>query len=303
LPKPFFFEEGQEYEFTVINRLSLPPDDDIFLVLISPFQTRHLLAEKHYVHYNIMAGQKIKCRIDKINCSGKIYLEPEHPFYKEKQMYDFPVKRAETIVNSSGKPEKMLVVADCWNNDVYVNASGMDTNIKHIKCSVDRIKKAKLYLTPAACMRKQVNYDMDRVYTFLVDCIVTLAEDEEYYVLKDESGNLHYLRKKYYKDYGLIPGSQVCARFTSTPSAYRHYLEPIHPRYKPGNIYEFMYKGIESYINESGEEVKKLIVSDGTGNDYFVNCNDWLQPETLPGQALSCLLKNMRMGRLVLECV
>ncbi|HNW70867.1 MAG TPA: hypothetical protein PKI01_10720 [Bacteroidales bacterium] len=302
--KPYFFEEGQEYVFVVSNRIQLPPDDENFFILISAFNTKHLLPEKNYLNYNIVPGQRLKCRIDKINCSGKIFLEPEHPVYKEKEIYEFPVKGMETILNSEGKQELMILVDDCWHNDIFINASTVETGkLKTIKCQVDRIKKGKLYLHPVTKKQFSSTYDIGKQYEFTVDSIVTLAEDEEYYVLKDAPGNVHYLRKKYFKDYNFDIGAVISCRVTAQPALFRHYLEPVHPHYKIGEVYDFLYSGTESYINESGEEVKKILVSDGSEKDFFVTCDYFSDLHTEPGSTVRCLLRNIKMGRLVLECV
>ncbi|HNW90654.1 MAG TPA: hypothetical protein PKN48_13395 [Bacteroidales bacterium] len=303
--KPYFFEEGQEYEFMVKNRVNLPPDDEVFFVLFSPFQTKHLLSEKPYINYNIVPGKKIRCRIDKINCTGKIYLEPEHPFYKEKNSYEFPVIGVEDIVNSDGEPEKMLVVEDCWHHHIFMNigASDLVSDVaKSVKCRVDRIKKGKLYLSLLNNMPHTFAFEVGRDYEFRIHRMVTLAEDEEYFELIDESGKVHYLKKKYYKNYNFSMGDVIKCRFTAQPALFRHYLEPVHPYYKIGEVYDFFFSGIESFINESGEEVKKIMVSDGSEKDYFVSCDDYSKVPVEPGNTVRCLLKNIRMGRLVLVC-
>ncbi|HPS27580.1 MAG TPA: hypothetical protein PK269_08230 [Bacteroidales bacterium] len=302
----YFFEEGQEYEFTVHSRLKFPPEDEKFLVLISPFNTRHLLKEKPFENYHLAIGRQLKCRIDKINCTGKIFLEPEHPYYKEHAVYDFPVKGLERITNSGGIIELMLVVEDCWGKTVYINIEGegqVYAGEQTVRCRVDRIKKGKLYLTPVNNMQYAVAYEPGLEYVFRIHRIVTLAEDEEYFELIDESANVHYLRKKYYTDYHFDIGDSIKCRFVAQPAAFRHYLEPVHPRYKIGEQYDFLYSGNETYVNESGEEIKKIMVTDGSEKDFFVSCDDFAKLQIEPGSTIRCLLKNIKMGRLVLECV
>ena len=209
----------------------------------------------------------------------------------------------EPIINSEGKQELMILLEDCWHNEIYMNASATEASKqKTIKCQVDRIKKGKLYLHPLTSAPYTANYDIGREYEFTVDSIVTLAEDEEYYVLKDTPGNIHYLRKKYFKDYNFVIGAVITCRVTAQPALFRHYLEPAHPRYKIGEVYDFLYSGTESYINESGEEVTKIMVSDGSEKDYIVNCVYFSDLHTEPGSTVRCLLRNIKMGRLVLEC-
>ncbi|HPB26471.1 MAG TPA: hypothetical protein PLB59_12495 [Bacteroidales bacterium] len=301
---PYFFEEGQEYEFTVISRQSMPPGDDTYFVMASPFQTRHLLAEKHYIHYKIIPGQKIKCSIDKINCSGKIYLEPRHPAYEVGQEYDFPVKGVREIVNSAGAGELMLVLEDCFKNEVYVNISGrVFAASETVRCRVDRIKKGKLYLTPVDFSRNIPVYETGKYYQFILEGIVTLAEGDEYYVLRDEQGNAHHLRKKYFEHYGFHAGCIVYAQFLSQLAPFRHYLEPLHPEYKTGGTYEFSFAGIESYINERGTETRKPFVRDGSGKEYAVQCADLEKFDIAVGSRIWCRVSSIRMARLALECL
>ena len=74
-----FLKENGFYVFRVIKRITLP-DESRFFVLESPFNTRHLLPAEFYEKYDIMPGKNIRCRVDKINCVGRIFLEPGHPY-------------------------------------------------------------------------------------------------------------------------------------------------------------------------------------------------------------------------------
>jgi len=49
------------------------------------------LLTNFYQNYGIKPGNLLHCRIDKINCSGRVFLEPEHPFYQVGKQYVFKV--------------------------------------------------------------------------------------------------------------------------------------------------------------------------------------------------------------------
>ncbi len=228
--KPHLFEEGQVCEFTVNSRIQLPPDDENYFILISSYNTKHLLREKPYLDYGLCQGQKILCRIDKINCSGKIFLEPEHPVYKEGNVYEFPVISYEHIIKSEGQTETIFIVEDYRKHKFYVNVTSNEfPNEKMISCRVDRIKKGKLYLSAADHKQEYDNFKTEVFFDFIIDSTATLAEDEEYFVLKDARNMSHYLRKKYYEGYGFSAGDKIKCRYIAQPALFRHYLEPEHP--------------------------------------------------------------------------
>lgn len=75
------FEEGQDYSFLVCDRIVLP--DDSYLVIESEDGRKFMMKERFYgPEYELASGKKIICRVDKINCSGKIFFEPRHPWLK-----------------------------------------------------------------------------------------------------------------------------------------------------------------------------------------------------------------------------
>jgi hypothetical protein len=99
-----------------------------------------LLPVEPYNNYCIGGNSTIECRIDKINCSGKVFLEPRHPVYIEGETYDFIVHRAsikDVTLNDT------VTVHDIFNNAVHINwpISSQTPKIgANIKLRVDRLK-------------------------------------------------------------------------------------------------------------------------------------------------------------------
>ena len=81
-------KEGNSYLFKITGTIVLPDGSESF-VLTDPNKVRHLINTQYYSEYNLKNNQEIICRIDKINCTGKIYIEPEHPHYKLGEPYNF----------------------------------------------------------------------------------------------------------------------------------------------------------------------------------------------------------------------
>ena len=109
------------------------------------------LAVKYYTHYNFTIGEQINCRLDKINCAGKIYFEPDPPFYKIGKDYFFKfLYFDDRTEKKSCKTISVMIVEDIyklectvmpgiWQNDINFNP-------KFIKCKVLKISKGRLIL-------------------------------------------------------------------------------------------------------------------------------------------------------------
>jgi hypothetical protein len=302
---PYFFEEGKTYKFVVNGKVLLPPDDEEFLILLSHFGSRHLLQYQPYKDYGLKKGDEVNCRVDKISCSGKMYLEPEHISYKEGSVYSFKNLGFEEILNSEEKAERFLRVEDVNGQTTFVNIGELSPRDfpETVLCRVDRIKKGKLYLSLAQTSPLVSRLEKGRTYEFLVTGLVTLAEDEEYYVLLDEFEELHYLRHKYFTDYGIETGDTIRCYVLNQPRLFRHYLEPEHPFYRIGARYDFFVSGTEVHTDEFGGEVIKLIVKDGSDKEYFAGCDDYLDKLPEAGTTVKCLVEGIRMSKLLLKCV
>lgn len=119
------FPEGEWHCFKVLKQIRIP-GEDMYYLLESPLGNRLLLTAKYYSSYGIVAGAIIKCIVDKINCSGKIYLEPAHPYYKVGDRYIFQVTGNEQFTDRKGREITRLFVKGSQNNEEIAtfNANG-----------------------------------------------------------------------------------------------------------------------------------------------------------------------------------
>lgn len=104
------FVEGEEHSFQVINLAELP-DEGTFFVLRHASTRRLLLPYETYKKYKIEIGTQLICRIDRVNCTGKVFLEPKHPIYIEGLTYNFP------IISHNNS---FITVNDCFANEIRV---------------------------------------------------------------------------------------------------------------------------------------------------------------------------------------
>ncbi|OFX23114.1 MAG: hypothetical protein A2033_02140 [Bacteroidetes bacterium GWA2_31_9] len=144
-----FIEVNKTYEFELIDEIDFFSSEKYY-ILSDPFKRKHLLNSKLYQKYNYNIGSKINCHVDKINCQGRVYIEPEHPIYKVGNFYDFNFLRKDTIRNKRGDLKNVLIFEDLLGNEVYSYVTVLDffNNFKTLKVNakVIKIKKAKIYI-------------------------------------------------------------------------------------------------------------------------------------------------------------
>lgn len=140
-------EEGKTYRFLVDKLLSL--HDANYFVLIDEWNNKHLLPQKYYIHYPIEVGKQINCYVNKINCNGKIFLEPVHPIYKIGDIDIFTLTKLEERIKQKSK--ELYYVALAKNEKTNKAAVLNYTDSHHTmpfnaKCEVIKIKKAEVLL-------------------------------------------------------------------------------------------------------------------------------------------------------------
>jgi len=131
--------EGKYYPFLVYNLVKLQ-DSHYYFVLEDPFKLRHFIPEEPYYKYGFNIGDLIKCHVDRINCTGRVFLEPLHPFYKSGQFYNFDIELIEYLENG----ETRMEISDCLGNKIvlhYPEITKVDPVMRSIKCKVQQIKK------------------------------------------------------------------------------------------------------------------------------------------------------------------
>lgn len=253
------FKIGSCYSFSIESITKVPEKGNHF-VLKHESGRKMLLNTQHYVKYNFNLGQTIECRVDKVNCSGQVFLEPRHPHYNEGSFYDFNLL---SIKNNEDKTNSILV-RDFFDNEiqVFVNTHVELKDQGKVLLKVERIKKGIPVLSFPGTEKLISSINTTNKIKLRVAAIV-YENSEEYFSLADDFGIIvSRIKVKHYKHYGLTVGE--CFLFQS-----RGYdingltlVEPENPWYKIGESYTFKISSIENYIDLDGNDVKTVIVVD-----------------------------------------
>lgn len=141
-------QEGNIFRFKVEKKITLPDGD--YFILLAEFDQKYLLPAKYYTEYNIKIGQEIICSIDRVNCNGKVFLEPQSPIYSIGDRDVFIIKDTEErikhktkekylVINTESEKTKRAIISSELTNNTY------SRNEKYY-CEVIKIKKGEAIL-------------------------------------------------------------------------------------------------------------------------------------------------------------
>ena len=242
-------KEGSTYPFFVSKLIELPGSGEEHFVQFGQDEKNYLLKPPFYAHYSIKTGSTISCTVDKINCTGQVFLEPEHPYYQPGQRYDFLVTKLSTESNIWGSVNNIAWVRDLhryeWPCQVD-QPEYLEPGISHLSCRVERIKKAQLILSLPSIRGYQVKLRRGTIYDFTVKEIREFRNDW-FYIIEDPHGNYHPLLKKYFEHFNYHPGQIIQVRVVDLNTDGSYILEPINPYYRAGEVYLFKFLRMELY--------------------------------------------------------
>lgn len=146
--KTFLLFPGIKYDLTVLKLLRIENDQQYF-ICADANGLKHLIPEVYYRHYGIKPGDMIRCRLDRINCLGRFFFEPDHPFYELYKTYQFTIKE----FNKSGKNDPYnytVIVEDVfgyeWETKPVQSTTIIPSDMRSVYCCVKALKKARLSL-------------------------------------------------------------------------------------------------------------------------------------------------------------
>jgi len=297
--------EGKTYSFKIIKLVKLSKNEEFF-ILESSLGRRHLLTSKYYKRYGFEKGQTINCRVDKINCSGKIFLEPEHPHHKQGKFYYFEIKNIENQTNKFGEQVSNITVIDNLGNDAICNIdknTAANFNVGElINCKVQRIKKGTLYLSHNSVHNKII-LRHGKYYDFKISDIKKLSDNKTYYILLDNNKNKYILDYEFYDNYNFRIGQSIKCSIVKFSSKGYYFLEPQHPFYEINKEYFFKFiKHEKTSITNENEEYT-ITVEDIFGNEIkFTSDKDILSGEKAL-QEIKCKVDGLKKGKALLSLI
>jgi hypothetical protein len=293
-------KEGNVYPFLIKGMAQLPDGTEYF-VLIDPNQVKHLLEKTHYLNYHFEIGQLISCRIDKINCSGKIYIEPLHPYYRLGKAYDFPLIRFEESKNK--RADRTAIFEDVFCNEIRLSSNHLPESLQIgqlMKLKITRIKKGLVYISEPGFSEEYTGMAAGMEYPFIIKDFIDTPVKRSYFIITSSDGSMYKLRYKFYEKFGLTIGQTVYCRLIKNGK--EAFLEPRHPYYQINVSYDFEIIG-EDIIPDYPAGVRKVCI---LRNDYGKNILipiDKLNSNYCRNGKMNCRVRDIRKGKLLISCV
>ncbi len=271
-------KEGESYRFLFYKKIDIEGEN--FWVVLAPNDKKHLIDAKYYEPYLFQEGDYYSCLVDKISCTGKVFLEPQHPHYKVQEVYPFKVIHQKQTKNSWGEPETFISVKDIFGRTAMISLPEhlKKSQIQEIDLKVERIRKGQLILSVPVFTGSYKHLNKGEFYPFIVQGLTSIGENREFYVLKDEQNALHYLRKKFYEDYELKKGDRIQALIVNQPERGKYYLEPKYPGYEIGKVYTFNFIREGEFLREDNTIRQVYIVADKHNKECILFYNSETSP-------------------------
>lgn len=134
-------QEGRSYRFNYRKKVLLS-DDNEYMVFEDPFGIKHLLPLADYTHYNLVCPSVVTCLVSRINCTGRVFLEPLHPVYQIGTIHSFGITG-----NSFRDGQRFLCTKDIFGNPVEIPVEASMRELPpagtDIECRIAGLKKGK----------------------------------------------------------------------------------------------------------------------------------------------------------------
>jgi hypothetical protein len=144
--KTLLLKAGTKYDLRIYKLLQID-EDKTYFIGIDKNGLRHLVPEVYYRHYGIKTGDIVRCRLDRINCLGRFFFEPDNPLYKLKGVYHFKLRG---INFPAGVNLATANVEDKFGNEWETLPFSMKNRptlkITTLLCRVKAFKKARMFL-------------------------------------------------------------------------------------------------------------------------------------------------------------
>jgi len=292
------FEVGSWYSFIISSITNIPEKGEHY-ILLHESGRKLLLKTSFYNKYNFYLGQKIECRIDKVNCTGQVFLEPKHPFYTEGSFYSFTLIK----VNKEDNSLFNATVKDLFDNeiDVFIHQIKSIKLNESILLKVIHIKKGIPVLEDDKS--ETVNISNKQIGSKIKLSITNIKKynSEDYYILTEQNIEKAKLKLKHFQKYGFALGDEINCQVIGFGINNSLVVEPVNPWYEVGKSYVFKVESIVEYVDLEGNKSYNIIVFDIPKNKCGVKIDDKVVKRISEIKEVRCIVKGFRKGRPQLE--
>lgn len=290
-------KEGDIGYYKIFGKRKFPENDKEYFIVVGKDNFKRLIPSEDFVAYNFSIGDRIKCRIDKVNCNGRIFLEPEHPVYKNNHSYELPIIERIFLENNKNA---IAIVKDCFSNPLFlIRPKESVKQAKSFLCSVAKVKKGNLFLVPeiAIIPTENVKFKILKRIAF---------GEKEVTILIDSSGDVQYFFDEAFTHYNLEIGQEREFKAIGHNSSGNILWEPVHPYFKIGKTFSFVFLGKEEDIDPMRGIKKMAILQDEKRNLHKMLLNrdsGNIKLDLEKGETINCKIDKIKRGKVYLDIV
>lgn len=289
------FHEGDILKVWLKKQIQLPDDKEYYLVE-DENKNRFMIPVMAEWQQIFQQYDNFICRVDKINCSGKIYLEPMHPHYQIGQSYPFRFTKLDKVKSDLEEVRYLLFFTDEFNNSItLLSLSKPNFAVNSIvNARIAQIKKGTIIIEFRNVHIKNLWIGDTRKFEYL-------GKQNSIFIFKDEFGYKHSLKKDVYDHYGFEIGKVYEGTVLKYNKNYSFKIEPKNPFYELGKEYSFKFRKIKDEVDLLNNSIKVIEVEDIWGHEATIVQFSEDLLKSLPKEYIEAKINRISNGRLYLE--
>lgn len=284
-------EPGYRDIFT-LRGIQTFPDGNRYLILEDAQGYRFLQDYTPYASYGLKPDTKITCRVDKINCNGKIFLEPAHPWFEEGEYYEVPIIYRKNLTACA-----LLIGVDPGGDRHLIFTTHL-TDLPTTYIQVTSISKGKVLMEPADPTHRTplpINHEM--VEALWEEIVSDELAGKALAILSQ--GPVPLIAPLRCMPEGYNPGDKVKCIVRKG----KRWAEPANPAFATGPTINLSY--LESFTKPDLLRGPKtfIMASDPSGKKHEILVSAAQVPRLRRGDPLLARVRSFKCGQPVLELV
>jgi len=256
--------EGDYIRLTIIAESKSPNGTSVF---IAKHKNRKFILSKSLFKEDIpMLKQSISCFVDKINCSGHIYLIPISERKLVEKVLLFKLIKQEPVFDSLN--QKKFHYYLIHNDELKANYLCYNKiQANELNCKIAGFKKSKPIIEP---QEFPAIYKYNTIINVKIKEIKNVDTLGDCYIVEDKEGRIHPISVEKFAHYQLQIDSEIKCQILGADKKHNLKLEPLNPKYEIGKVYQFKTLKLKDTSDDAGNRFKVLILQDDLGKEASI---------------------------------
>lgn len=257
--------EGDIIRVDIIKETETPKGDSILLAVYQG--SKFIIQKKLFVQEHNLVGSAFDCYVDKVNCSGQIFIEPLENKKLIGKTQVFKIIDRKTVLDSLGIKKYLYSLENSKKQKAHV-LSYKTIQSTEIACKIIGVKKALLIVS--LIKNHELTYHENQTIEVSIIEEKTIGNIGNCLIVKDKENHQHLISLAKFQHYNLEKKNSIICSILGFDKLYNHKLEPKNPLYSIGKTYRFKPIRIDKIKDETGTINLVLIVVDDLGMEASI---------------------------------